>query len=295
MAGALVAPIGAGGRSWLALGLLAAAFGLLYGPSYVDLARMVWTSADDAHGPVLLAVAAWTLWKRRAGLAASIGRTGHWAGWPVLGVGLLAYVAGRSLQVPVLEIASQLPVLAGSFLLSGGRAALRLIAFPLLLLLFAVPLPGNLIDVLTGPMKQGVSAAAETLLYAAGYPIARSGVMISVGPYQLLVADACSGLKSVFSLTAIGLLYVLLVRHAGTARNLVLVAATVLFALVANLVRVIALILVTYHFGDEAGQGFIHDFAGIVLFVLAVLLLAAFDWLLSLAPGADRRGRAPRG
>ena len=120
------------------------------------------------------------------------------------------------------------------------------------------------------------------MLYAVGYPIARSGVTLTIGQYQLLVADACSGLHSMFSLSAMGLLYFYLIRHSSIARNLILIAAILPMAFAANIVRVMALVLITYHFGNDAAQGFIHSFAGILLFIVALLGLMALDSLLGL-------------
>jgi exosortase len=146
--------------------------------------------------------------------------------------------------------------------------------------LFMVPLPGVLTDTLTGPLKQYVSVVVDEALFLAGYPIARSGVVLAIGPYELLVADACSGLGSIFSLSAMGLLYLYLLRHTRPARNLILAAAIVPFAFAANVVRVIALVLITYYWGDAAAQGFLHGFAGVALFVTAILMLVALDALL---------------
>ncbi len=145
-----------------------------------------------------------------------------------------------------------------------------------------VPLPGVIVDALTNPLKRHVSEIAEFLLYAVGYPIARSGVTLTIGQYQLLVADACSGLHSLYSLSALGLLYLYLMQHKSVLRNVVIGAAILPIAFGANVIRVMFLVLVTYHFGDEAGQGFLHGFAGMVLFVAALALLFALDSLMGL-------------
>jgi exosortase len=143
-----------------------------------------------------------------------------------------------------------------------------------------VPLPDFLLDAMTGPLKQWVSMVAENLLHFAGYPIARSGVMLTVGQYQLLVADACSGLSSMLSLSALGLLYLYLVGRNSWLHNGFMLASILPIAFCANIVRVILLILVTYHFGDAAAQGFMHGFAGMVLFTSALLLVVAVDGIL---------------
>jgi exosortase/archaeosortase family protein len=98
-----------------------------------------------------------------------------------------------------------------------------------------------------------------------------------VGPYQLLVADACAGLNTLLTLEALGLLYLNLVRHESAARNITLAILIVPISFAANVIRVITLTLITYHFGDEAGQGFLHGFAGMVLFMAALMLIIAAD------------------
>jgi exosortase len=143
-----------------------------------------------------------------------------------------------------------------------------------------IPLPGSFIDSLTGPLKQYVSIVVENILYYLGYPIARNGVVLSIGYYQLLVADACSGLNSMFSLSALGFLYLYLMQYRNWLRNGLILASILPIAFAANVVRVIIITLVTYYWGDEAGQGFIHGFAGIVLFIVALLSFMLWDWIL---------------
>jgi exosortase B len=167
-------------------------------------------------------------------------------------------------------------------LIKRGTVALRAMWFALFFVIFMIPLPGFFVDALTNPLKRHVSEIAEHLLYAIGYPIARSGVTLTIGPYQLLVADACSGLHSLYSLSALGLLYLHLMRHTSFIRNAILAACILPIAFGANIVRVMFLVLVTFHLGDEAGQGFLHGFAGMVLFVAALLLLFVIDGALGL-------------
>jgi exosortase B len=191
--------------------------------------------------------------------------------------GLVIYAIGRSQSVTLFEVGSQIPVLAGVLLAVCGWHATRLFAFPLFFLLFSAPPPGLLVDSLTSPLKQIVSTIAEHLLYVTGYPVARDGVMLVVGQYHLLVADACSGLHSLFSLSALGLLYVYLMAYRSGLHKGFLLASIVPIALATNVIRVILLVLVTYHFGDSPAQGFIHGFAGLAMFVIALTILFAFD------------------
>lgn len=264
----------------IVLGLL-----VLYVPTYWMLAHGLWNTDDYAHGPIVLVVTLYLIWQQRSVFLdnASIRlptRTETASGWVLLAFGLLTYALGRSQDILLLEVGSQIPVILGALLVTLGMPAARALWFALFFLLFMIPLPGFVVDAATGPLKQYISVIAEQVLYAAGYPVARSGVMLTIGQYQLLVADACSGLHSMFSLSAMGLLYLYLMRHTSVARNLIIIAAILPIAFAANIVRVIVLILVTYHLGDEAGQGFLHGFAGIMLFVIGLLFLFALDGVL---------------
>lgn len=266
------------GWPWaLALAGLAA----LYGPTLFDLARTVWSTDEQGHGPIVLLLCLWLFWRQRAAwvpLAGSAPRPG-W-GWACLALALLMYVFGRSQRILSVQTLSALPALVSVLLLLRGPRAVRGVWFPLLFMLFLVPLPAALVEIVTQPMKLAVSTVAANLLYAVGYPVARSGVILQVGPYQLLVADACAGLYTLFTLEAMGLLYLNVMRSSSWLRNVVLALAVVPISFVANVVRVIALSLITYHLGDAAGQGFLHGLAGIVLFVTALLLIVACDSLL---------------
>ncbi len=258
-------------------------FGLLamYVPTYYNLATTLWKTEEQAHGPLILVVVLYLIWQQRDPLKACAASAAR----PILGslsllFGLLLYVVGRSQDILLFDIGSQIPVLIGILLITRGVPALKALWFPLFFIVFMIPLPGFIVDAITGPLKQHISELAEAILYEAGYPIARSGVTLTIGQYQLLVADACSGLNSMFSLSAMGLLFLYLMQHTSPLRNGVIIASLLPIAFVANVVRVIILVLVTYHFGDEAGQGFIHGFAGILLFIISLLFLFALDGML---------------
>ena len=105
----------------------------------------------------------------------------------------------------------------------------------------------------------------------------REGVTLYVAQYQLLVEDACAGLNSLISLTAISLFYIYILHNASWRYALFLMLWIVPVALLANLVRVIILVLLTYHFGNAAAQGFLHSTAGLVMFATALLGIFLVD------------------
>ena len=262
-------------------------------PTYWNAAHSLWQNEEQAHGPLVLAVVVLLFWRQRHALArAPLSASPHWA-WPLFGVGLASYVVGRLVGISVLEFGAQPLVLASGLLLFRGVPSLRAVWFAVFYTIFLVPLPAVLVDAMTGPLKQWISALVEGTLFAAGYPIARTGVMISVGQYQLLVADACSGLNSMISLSALGTLFMYIMARTSRLHTAIMLASILPIAFGANMVRVIVLVLVTYHMGDEAGQGSLHDAAGIVLMLAALLGFFALDAVLARAvPCGPHRPRS---
>ena len=261
--------------AWLPVMLGLAA---LYLPSLHDLFTGIWAKDEQMHGPIVLGISCWLIYRNwPAMLAASYGEKPSRWGWPIFVFALVLYAIGRSQDILIFEIGSVIWLLLGITLLYLGPKALKAQWFALFFMLFMVPLPGAVVDVVTMPMKMAVSYVAEHVLFAVGYPIGRNGVILQIGQYMLLVADACAGLHTLLTLEALGLLYLNIVRRDSLFRNVGLAILIVPISFTANVIRVMALSLITYHFGDEAGQGFLHGFAGMVLFLSALLLIIGFD------------------
>jgi exosortase B len=274
--------------SSLTWAVLFAALALLVIPSYVDVYRVFWRVERGAQGPVILAVIAWLIWRERDALRRFAAHPPLLPGLALLAVGMALYVLGRSQSIYSLEIVAHIPVLLGGTSLLWGGQGVRRLWFPLVLLAFVVPFPGSLLDPLLLPLKDWVSATVDNVLHLLGYPIARTGVLLIIGSYRLLIADACSGLNSMVALSGVGLLYVYLAAHAARARNVALLASILPIAFAANIVRVLLLVLITYYSGEAAGRTF-HDYAGVLEVLLAFGAFFAFDRLLGwFGPRAPR-------
>jgi exosortase B len=252
---------------------------ILYVPSFYGLSRTLWATEAQGHGPIVLMIALWLIGRRWREIFAEGEdiRTCPILGWPILFICLLAYAVGRSQGIAFLEIGSFIGVLIGCFLLLRGFRQLKLVWFGLFFMFFMLPLPMDFVSAVTQPMKIAVSYATEILLYYAGYPVARSGVILHIAQYQLQVADACAGLQTLFTLESMGLLYLNIVRHSSALRNIILAILIIPISFCANVIRVSSLTLITYYFGDEVGQGFFHKFAGLVLYLSALLLIVGTD------------------
>lgn len=272
------APGAGGGRGDLtsmivfAAGLVAIAL-----PTLAFVARESWSTEQGAHGPIVLMTGAWLLLRLWPSAEPVAKRPPTWRVATLLVVTLVAYFLARVAQVVELEgYFMYASLLVGLYGLIGSQAMRRL-WFPLFYLAFMFPPPDTIVYAMTLPMKVGVSNVAIAILHAFGYPIAGQGVMIYVGQYELLVAAACSGLNSIISLSAISLFYIYMRHEAEWRYAAFLVLLIVPVALIANLARVLILILLTYHAGDAAAQGFLHNFAGMLMFAVALLTIFALD------------------
>jgi exosortase B len=251
---------------------------VLFAPTFHDLFTGAWIGEEQGHGPIIFGLALWLIYRKWPEmLAATRPPRASWTGWPILVIGLLAHMLGRSQKILMLEVAAIILVMAATLLVKRGGRALRMLWFPFFFMIFMVPLPAEFVAAVTMPMKMAVSWATEHALFAFGYPISRSGVILQIGQYQLLVADACAGLQTLLTLEALGLFYLNLMRHPSAFRNIGLALFIIPISFCANVIRVVVLTLITYYYGDAAGQGFLHGFAGMVLFVTALALILSID------------------
>src|SRR6201994_4432195 len=252
-------------KSWAGRGLmwpvlLGISLVIAYVPTFITLAQGPWQTEQEGHGPLIIAAAVWLVWQSRDKLrAATIAPSPTW-GWTSLIGGLVVLILSRNQDIWFTEVASEIPVLAGCILLLAGWQMLRILAFPIIFLIFSAPAPGWMVDGATVPLKVLISDLVTNGLYHLGYPIALTGVVIQIGPYQLLVQDACSGMNSIFALSAIGVFYVYAFRWHEKIKGLILLALIIPITITANFLRVVALVLIAYYFGVEKIEGFIHDF-----------------------------------
>lgn len=246
-------------------------------PGVVSLARNYWSTEQGAAGPIILVTGLWLLWHEASGMTEVRERAARWvvpAALIVIGVCTVMAAVTAKQWLQLLGIyASLIVVLYGSL---GWRQVLRL-RMPLLYLAFIIPPPENIAVPLTRALKELVAGVSVDFVAALGVPAARDGVLLYIGQYELVVAAACSGMNSIFSLTAIGLFYVYLLHRANTRYAALLALLMVPIALFANAVRVVALLLITYLGGEAAGQGLLHEAAGLLIFLVALATLIGLD------------------
>nr|WP_279380560.1 exosortase V [Polymorphobacter fuscus] len=250
-------------------------------PTLVSLARGPWSMESGVHGPIVVATGGWLIARRLPDIRA-YRRDGSFA-LALAGVlvAIPLYAFGRAYDFISIETAALLLALVSVAYYYLGAVVIRMLWFPIFYLGFVIPIPGWVLDTVTQPLKLLVSEVVTNGLAAFGYPVARVGVTIYVASYQLLVEDACAGLNSLVSLSAIGLFYVYMLRGSNWRYSMLLLALVVPIAIAANMIRVAALVLITYHFGNAAAQGYLHNFAGMVTFTSALLFIFLVDKLLT--------------
>lgn len=266
-------------RRFLPGAIFAAGWLALYLPIYWGFAEGPWRRDENAHALILLAIAAGAAGVRLATEPFALTRQPADAaiGAGAILLGVVAAMLGKISEADLIASASQAPIAFGAALALFGWPGVKRLWFPIALTLYLVIWPGWALDALTGSLKIAVSQAVATALYAAGLPVAHAGAVISAGPYQLLVADACAGLNSLIALTAIGAVYLYAVKHADWRINALVFASLIPIAIVANIARVALLVLITNFMGFDAGQGFLHDGAGLLMFAVALALVFAVD------------------
>lgn len=268
-------------RNWATLPNAILAFGcaLLVVPTVLTVAQDSWSTEQGGHGPLVLATGLWAIWRELKGTPIDR-RPGHPAIWiPLLALTLCLFVLGRITGVLEIEAYAMYGALIVSAYGLFGAALIRTIWFPLIYLAFTFPPPDTVVAFVTQPIKIAISSWAVSLLYLLGYPVASSGVTIQIGQYELLVAAACAGLNSIMTLAALCLFYVYLRHRSNLLAFVVIAIAAIPVAIISNFVRVVALVLITYYFGDSVAQGFVHDFAGLLMFAVALVTIFCVDQL----------------
>jgi len=258
---------------WFAVLLIACSAPVLYG-----LVRQWATDEDMGHGFFVPLVAGYVAWQRRSELTAVKPVPNYW--------GLVLVVFG-AIQMTLGTLGAQIFIARTAFLVSvigavlflGGTRTLKILAFPLFLLCFMFPIPAIVYARITLPLQLFASRVAEAILSLFGIPVLRDGNVLEIASQRLEVVEACSGIRSLISLSFLALVYAYFFDKKVWMRW-VLLAATVPIAIAANATRV-TLTGIISEYRPELAHGFFHTLEGWVLFLVALVLLVAFHQLIN--------------
>jgi len=262
-----------GSMPWAAYAWFAALLLACYAPVLLRLVRQWANDADMGHGFFVPVLAGYIAWQKRGELLSQAPSPNWW--------GLLV-VAYGALQLFLATLGAELFLartafvfsLAGVVLVMGGARSLRILAFPLFLLFFMVPIPAILYSQITFPLQLFASQVAAAALTLLGIPVLREGNILELASQRLNVVEACSGIRSLLSLSFLSLVYAYFFDKKVWMRPVLLVA-TLPIAVVANASRVTLTGLVS-EYDPQLAEGVFHYASGWVIFMVALVILVAF-------------------
>jgi exosortase len=260
-----------------------------YAPVLARLARQWSTDDNMSHGFFVPLVAGFIVWQRREELMAIKPRPNWWG---------LAVVLYGALQLLLATLGAEFSMARSAFVITligmvwllGGTVMLRRLAFPLFLLFFMVPIPSVIYNRITFPLQLLASRLADNALTLLSVPVLREGNILELPNQRLSVVEACSGIRSLLSLTFLSLVYGYFFEG-RTWLRVVLFFSTVPIAIVANGSRVTLTGILT-QVKPELAEGFFHSASGWVIFMVALAILVAFHRLIGAAAGLVSRRRA---
>ncbi len=256
---------------WLLAGLPLLLVGFIYFDSLRFMVKMWATDENYGHGMFVPVISAYLIWQRRHRIQ-WVGADATWWGLPLLGIGLVLYVVGELGTLYVLLHLSFWLVLVSLMVSAIGLRGIREIAFPLLYLLTMIPLPEFLHQALSSRLQLISSALGVGCLQLIGVTAFRDGNVIDLGPIQLQVVEACSGLRYLFPLTSLALLCAYLLQD-RLWKRIVLFLSSIPLSVLLNGFRIGIIGLLVDVYGQGAAEGFLHFFEGWVFFVVSLLLL----------------------
>ena len=283
--------------NWLGLLVVAALLLLAYAEAVRLLVRDWMIDDNVSHGFFVPLVAAYVAWQKRDALRRATLQP-HWFGLViVIGAALQYYVATLGAELFLARTALVFAII-GSVLFLAGFKVLRLLAFPLFLLFFMIPIPAIIFNQIALPLQFLASDLAEKSLALMGIPVLREGNILELPSQRLSVVEACSGIRSLLSLSFLALVYGFFFESRAWLRA-VLFLATIPIAIVANAGRV-TLTGLASEVNPELAQGVFHFVEGWVVFAVAIVLLVMTHRLLRLfvpakAPASGGQGSSPGG
>jgi exosortase A len=234
---------------------------------------------DFSHGFLIPIVSLYFVYERRKQLSA-LSPSSNWAGLGLIIFGILLLLLGNLATEYFTMRFSLLVVLGGILFFLRGREFFKNLLFPLIFLIFMIPIPSILMDRITFPMQLFASKVAAKTLFLIGIPVLREGNVILLANTSLEVAEACSGIRSLISLLALSVAFAYFSRRV-TWKRIILVLSTFPIAIIANAARVSGTGVLAHHYGDKVAQGFFHGFSGWILFVVAFVCLFVVGGILS--------------
>lgn len=259
-------------RTLAAAGLIIASAAVLYHDVFVKLFDAWMNDGNYSHGFLIIPLALYLAWERRERLTATTLAPSAWGAVAIIGSLALLLIGVLGSEMFLTRI-SLVGVVAGTCLFTLGWRHLQILTFPIGILLLMIPLPAIIFNQIAFPLQLWASRFGEGVLSGVEIPVLREGNVLILANTSLEVAEACSGIRSLISLLTLGIVFGYFTDRRMSVRTIVALSA-IPIAIVANGVRVAGTGIAAHYIGRQAADGFLHEFSGWILFLVAFALMA---------------------
>ena len=260
--------------------LLFATFILAYYPVWKRLVLTWYNSDDYSHGFFIIPLCLYIIWRKKEVLAEIPIKPSLW-GLAIVIFSLLLYLFALLAEIMTLTSFSMVLLLAGVVIFFYGFLMVKELLFPLVLLLFMIPVPAQIYSKLTIPLQLFVSKASVGISNLLGLPIYREGNVIHLPDRTLQVVQACSGLRSMISLLTLSAIFAYLTLKSNLLRT-ILFFSGIPAAILVNIIRVLLLVFAFHYLNFDLTTGTIHTVFGMIIFILALIVIFIMKAILSI-------------
>lgn len=256
---------------------------IIFIPVYPSLVDTWLNDTDNSHGILIPFISIFLIWQKRDELKSARISSSNW-GAIILAASMFLYLLGFASGITVVSRCMIVFSLIGLLLFTLGKEVFRIFAFPLLFLLFMIPVPAAILGVISLPLQLFATKIAYLFIQALSIPVHQEGNMLFFAQTQLEVAEACSGIRSIAAFTVLSVVFAYLLDK-GWSRRIVLLVSAIPLALFTNIIRITGTGILAHYYGSEFAGGFLHEFSGIAVFALGFVLLL-FEFILLNRVGA---------
>lgn len=267
------------------IALLLSLWALAFIPVYPELVSDWLSHSDNSHGFLVPLIAGYFIWQRKERLKSAVIGHSMWGGvllFTSLAVYAASYAGGLAFPARVALVLS----LLGLVWCSLGPEFIRILAFPVLFLLFMIPVPYSLLGTVSLPLQLMATKVSANLIQVCSIPVYREGNMLYFVGTQLEVAEACSGIRSIMSLTMLAFVFAAM-SWGGWKKKALLVLSAIPIAMLANIIRISGTGILAHFYGDKVARGFLHEFSGIAIFIFGFAVLLGIFTLINRKKGED--------
>jgi exosortase len=250
---------------------------VLFSPTLLKLKQLWYTDADYSHGFLVIPISLFMVWQKRQKLLL-IQIKPSWVGFFILTIGLLSYFIAFVTRFNILVYFSMILVIIGIVLFFTGWKVTKELLLPILFLLFMFPIPSSYYIMITNKLKLMITGISAQLMVYCGIPVHQDGNLLFFANTQLEVAEACSGVRSLYSYLMLSCLFAVLSNRLWA--KFILIVSTVPLAIIVNIVRVTITGVLSNYYGSMVAQGFFHEFTGVILFIIGFFVFLIEYYLL---------------